>query len=51
MAIASKSHRVLKGRRHSVHPLRRLFDYGHQYHQQILLAAGCSVLNKIFDRK
>jgi len=49
VAIASQSHRVLKGRRHSVHPLQRLFDYGYQYRQQILLAIACSVLNKIFD--
>ncbi|WP_066381269.1 ABC transporter ATP-binding protein [Anabaena sp. CA = ATCC 33047] len=49
MAIASKSHRVLKRRRRSAHPLLRLFDYGYQYRQQIWLATGCSILNKIFD--
>ena len=49
MAIASKSHRVLKRRRHSGHPLQRLLDYGYQYRHQIWLATGCSVLNKIFD--
>ncbi|MBD2502828.1 ABC transporter ATP-binding protein [Anabaena azotica] len=49
MAIASPSQLVLKRRRHSVHPLQRLFDYGHQYRQQIWLATGCSILNKIFD--
>ncbi|BAT54271.1 ABC transporter, transmembrane region [Nostoc sp. NIES-3756] len=49
MAIASPSQRVLKRRRHSVHPLQRLFDYGYQYRQQIWLATGCSILNKIFD--
>ncbi|WP_224088762.1 ABC transporter ATP-binding protein [Nostoc sp. MS1] len=49
MAIASPPERVLKRRRHSVHPLQRLFDYGHQYRQQMWLATGCSILNKIFD--
>jgi ATP-binding cassette, subfamily B, bacterial len=49
VTIASKSHPVLKRRRHSAHPLQRLFDYGHEYRQQMWLATGCSVLNKIFD--
>ncbi len=39
----------MKRRRHSVHPLHRLLDYGHQYRQQIWLATGCSILNKLFD--
>ncbi|WP_225893983.1 ABC transporter ATP-binding protein [Atlanticothrix silvestris] len=39
----------MKKRRHSVHPLQRLLDYGHQYRQQIWLATGCSILNKLFD--
>ncbi|MEA5505386.1 ABC transporter ATP-binding protein [Halotia wernerae UHCC 0503] len=39
----------MKRRRHSVHPLQRLLDYGHQYRQQIWLATGCSILNKLFD--
>nr|WP_199315086.1 ABC transporter ATP-binding protein [Planktothrix sp. FACHB-1355] len=33
----------------SVHPLKRLIDYGKDYRQQIWLATGCSILNKIFD--
>ncbi|OUL22683.1 ABC transporter [Nostoc sp. RF31YmG] len=49
MATASKSHQVSRKRRHSVHPLQRLFDYGHQYRQQIWLATGASILNKLFD--
>ncbi|MBE9004033.1 ABC transporter ATP-binding protein [Fortiea sp. LEGE XX443] len=49
MAIAFNSHQILKKRRHSVHPLHRLLDYGHQYRQQIWLAIACSILNKLFD--
>ncbi|WP_172641451.1 ABC transporter ATP-binding protein [Nostoc sp. PCC 7107] len=49
MAIAFNSRQILNKRRHSVHPLHRLLDYGHQYRQQIWLATGCSVLNKLFD--
>ncbi|AFZ23965.1 ABC-type multidrug transport system, ATPase and permease component [Cylindrospermum stagnale PCC 7417] len=49
MAIASKSHRESKRRRHAVNPLQRLFDYGHQYRQQIWLATTYSILNKFFD--
>ncbi len=33
----------------SPHPLLRLLNYGHSYNQQITLASGCSILNKIFD--
>lgn len=32
-----------------MHPLKRLIDYGKDYRQQIWLATGCSILNKIFD--
>ncbi|MBD2449588.1 ABC transporter ATP-binding protein [Nostoc sp. FACHB-152] len=49
MAIAFNSRQILNKRRHSVHPLHRLLDYGHQYRKQIWLAIGCSVLNKLFD--
>ncbi|MBD2202077.1 ABC transporter ATP-binding protein [Calothrix sp. FACHB-1219] len=49
MATASKSHQVSRRRRHSVHPLQRLLDYGHQYRKQIWLAIACSILNKFFD--
>ncbi|MBE9208508.1 ABC transporter ATP-binding protein [Nostoc sp. LEGE 06077] len=49
MAIAFNSRQILKKRRHSVHPLHRLLDYGNQYRQQIWLAIGCSILNKLFD--
>ncbi|MBK1986500.1 ABC transporter ATP-binding protein [Sphaerospermopsis aphanizomenoides BCCUSP55] len=49
MARELKSHRLSRRRRHSVHPLQRLFDYGHEYSQQIWLATGASILNKVFD--
>ncbi len=49
VAKAFKFHQIMKKRRHSVHPLQRLLDYGHQYRQQIWLATGCSILNKLFD--
>nr|WP_199330948.1 ABC transporter ATP-binding protein [Calothrix sp. FACHB-1219] len=49
VATASKSHQVSRRRRHSVHPLQRLLDYGHQYRKQIWLAIACSILNKFFD--
>ncbi|BAY21933.1 ABC transporter, transmembrane region [Calothrix sp. NIES-2100] len=49
MATVSKSHQVSRKRRHAVHPLQRLLDYGHQYRQQIWLATGASILNKLFD--
>ncbi|MBW4575985.1 MAG: ABC transporter ATP-binding protein/permease [Aphanothece sp. CMT-3BRIN-NPC111] len=35
--------------RRSLHPLKRLIDYGHNYRQQIWQAIACSILNKIFD--
>ncbi len=49
MATALQSHQISTRRRHSVHPLQRLFDYGHQYRKQIWLATGSSILNKLFD--
>ncbi|BAY11266.1 ABC transporter ATP-binding protein [Calothrix sp. NIES-2098] len=49
MATALKSHQVSRRRRHSLHPLQRLLDYGHQYRKQIWLAIGASILNKLFD--
>ncbi|HYW19760.1 MAG TPA: ABC transporter ATP-binding protein [Nodularia sp. (in: cyanobacteria)] len=49
VAIAFKSDQASKRPRHSVHPLQRLLDYGHEYRQQIWLAIGCSILNKLFD--
>lgn len=33
----------------STHPLKRLLNYGKNYHKQIYLATTCSILNKIFD--
>jgi ATP-binding cassette, subfamily B, bacterial len=36
-------------RRHSVHPLQRLFNYGDKHRRQIWLAIAASILNKIFD--
>ncbi|WP_413173890.1 ABC transporter ATP-binding protein [Anabaena azotica] len=49
MTTELKSHRLLRRRRHSAHPLQRLFDYGYEYNQQIWLATGASILNKVFD--
>jgi ATP-binding cassette subfamily B protein len=49
VTIISKSHRASRKLKHSVHPLVRLFDYGHQYRQKIWLATGASILNKVFD--
>jgi ATP-binding cassette, subfamily B, bacterial len=49
VATEIKSHKPLRRRRHSLHPLQRLLDYGHQYQRQIWLATGASVSNKIFD--
>ncbi|QYX33918.1 ABC transporter ATP-binding protein [Sphaerospermopsis torques-reginae] len=49
MATGIKSYKASRRRRHSVHPLQRLFDYGHKYQRQIWLATGASVLNKVFD--
>ncbi len=44
-----KSRQVSKKQSRSVHPLKRLLDYGHQYRQQIWQATACSVLNQLFD--
>ncbi len=33
----------------TLHPLQRLLRYGQRYRQQIRLAVGCSILNKLFD--
>ncbi|MBD2294887.1 ABC transporter ATP-binding protein [Anabaena sphaerica FACHB-251] len=44
-----KFHRLPRRRKNSAHPLQRLFDYGHKYRQQIWLATGASILNKVFD--
>lgn len=49
MATGIKSHKASRRRRHSVHPLQRLLDYGHEYQRQIWLATGASILNKVFD--
>ncbi|WP_193198245.1 ABC transporter ATP-binding protein [Nostoc sp. MG11] len=49
MATVFKSHRVPRRRKHSVHPLQRLLEYGHQYRKQIWLATTYSILNKLFD--
>ncbi|MEA5550224.1 ABC transporter ATP-binding protein [Anabaena cylindrica UHCC 0172] len=49
MAIVFKSNEESKRRRNSVHPLQRLLDYGDKYRQQIWLAIGASILNKVFD--
>lgn len=53
MALAKpvRTRREFKKRLRSraVHPLNRLFDYGREYRQQMLLAVACSILNKIFD--
>ncbi len=49
VATVFKSHRVPRRRKHSVHPLQRLLEYGHQYRKQIWLATTYSILNKLFD--
>jgi ATP-binding cassette subfamily B protein len=49
VATAFKSHQISRRRRHSEHPLQRLLDYGHKYRKKIWLAAGSSILNKLFD--
>lgn len=36
-------------RRGSVHPLKRLLDYGQQYRKKIWHASIFSILNKLFD--
>ncbi|MBD2133769.1 ABC transporter ATP-binding protein [Sphaerospermopsis sp. FACHB-1094] len=49
MATEIKSHKASRKRRHFVHPLQRLLEYGHEYQRQIWLATGASILNKVFD--
>ncbi|MEY3332030.1 MAG: hypothetical protein RLZZ176_330 [Cyanobacteriota bacterium] len=49
VTIPFKSPRLSRRRKHSLRPLQRLFNYGHQYIKQIRLAIGASILNKIFD--
>ncbi|PPJ63479.1 ABC transporter [Cuspidothrix issatschenkoi CHARLIE-1] len=49
VTIPFKSPRSSRRRKHSLRPLQRLFNYGHQYIKQIRLAIGASILNKIFD--
>ncbi|WP_138501108.1 ABC transporter ATP-binding protein [Nostoc sp. PA-18-2419] len=49
MATVLKSHRASRRRKHSTHPLQRLFDYGHRYRKQVWLATTYSILNKFFD--
>ncbi|MBD2041519.1 ABC transporter ATP-binding protein [Microcoleus sp. FACHB-672] len=44
--MASNSRRKLPK---TVHPLKRLLNYGHPHRQQIRLATLCSILNKVFD--
>jgi ATP-binding cassette, subfamily B, bacterial len=44
-----KSRRVDRKHRGSVHPLKRLLNYGHKYRKQIWWATICSILNKLFD--
>ncbi|MDF5730493.1 MAG: ABC transporter ATP-binding protein [Rhizonema sp. PD38] len=49
MVKASASHRSSRRQSRSVHPLKRLLDYGYQYRNQIWQATACSIANKIFD--
>ncbi|MFB2770897.1 ABC transporter ATP-binding protein [Pelatocladus sp. BLCC-F211] len=49
MTTVIKSRRVDIKRRGSVHPLKRLLNYGHKYRKQIWWATICSILNKLFD--
>ncbi len=49
MATVSKSRPASIRQSHSVHPLKRLLDYGHKYRKQIWQATACSILNKLFD--
>jgi len=44
-----KSNRLQKQPDNSVHPLKSLIDYGHNYRKKIWLAIVCSILNKLFD--
>ncbi|RAM51819.1 MAG: ABC transporter [Hapalosiphonaceae cyanobacterium JJU2] len=49
MTTVIKSRRVDRKHRGSVHPLKRLLNYGHKYRKQIWWATICSILNKLFD--
>ncbi len=49
MATVSKSRPASIRQSRSVHPLKRLLDYGHKYRKQIWQATACSILNKLFD--
>ncbi len=49
MATVFKSRPASIRQSHSVHPLKRLLDYGHKYRKQIWQATACSILNKLFD--
>ncbi len=49
MATVSKSRPASIRQSRSVHPLKRLLDYGHQYRKEIWQATACSILNKLFD--
>ncbi|MBO3458359.1 ABC transporter ATP-binding protein/permease [Aetokthonos hydrillicola Thurmond2011] len=49
MSTPLESRQVSTKRSRSVHPLKRLLDYGHNYRKQIWLATACSILNKLFD--
>ena len=49
MATVSKSRPASIRQSHSVHPLKRLLEYGHKYRKQIWQATACSILNKLFD--
>ncbi|BAZ66661.1 MAG: ABC transporter ATP-binding protein/permease [Pelatocladus maniniholoensis HA4357-MV3] len=49
MTTVIKSRRVDRKHRGSVHPLKRLLNYGHKYRKQIWWASICSILNKLFD--
>jgi ATP-binding cassette, subfamily B, bacterial len=49
VATVLKTSQASRKRRNSIHPLKRLFDYGQQYNKQIRQAIACSILNKLFD--
>ncbi|MDF5719942.1 MAG: ABC transporter ATP-binding protein [Rhizonema sp. PD37] len=49
MVKASASHGSSRRQSRSLHPLKRLLDYGYQYRNQIWQATACSIANKIFD--
>jgi ABC-type multidrug transport system fused ATPase/permease subunit len=49
VATVLKTSQASRKRRNSIHPLKRLFDYGQQYNKQIRQAIACLILNKLFD--